>query len=168
MEGRRIDRLPRGEYFTLHPKGFATAPNVGTPVAVPDFALPAARNDFTAGPFACLLKETKQTTDNTKAVFTCTLPTGKASAWWNPSRIGVKEPGGKEFANAEKSKRDVIFPGDTKIVVGVQIAKSVVDMQFATLQVLWRDALAESLLTPVNVTDWTLNVDPAKTEAANK
>ena len=55
-----------------------------------------------------------------------------------------------------------------KFTVIFEIPANVVDMQFATLQVLWRDTLAESTLTPIALEPWKFELDPAKTAEANK
>ncbi len=154
--------------ITLQPKGFYVGSNTGTPVKAPDFALPASVNDFTAGPFACKLNNVKQETKETAAVFACTY-NGTGVGIVEPKRIGVREPGGKEFANAaRKVPRDVLLPGDTaKFTLIFEIPANVADMQFATLQVLWRDALAESTIKPVALEPWTFEIDAAKTAAEN-
>jgi hypothetical protein len=154
---------------TLKLGGIYTGSNSGTTLKVPDFQLPPKANDFAVGPFSCKLLDTKQTTDLTTARFACKY-NGTGLGIVEPKRVGVKEPGGQEYANAaRKSPRDVLLPGDTsKFSVEFQIPKSVVDMQFATLQVLWRDAFAETALTPVAVADWTFALDPDATAAANK
>jgi hypothetical protein len=154
--------------FTLKPAGFYTAPNTGTVVPAPDFQLPPSNNEFTSGPFNCKLKESKQETKETGATFTCTY-NGKGIGIVDSSRIGVKVEG-KEFANdARKPPRDVLFPGDTTKVTAVfHVDPKVADMQFATMQVLWRDALSESTMTPAPLADWAFTLDAAKTADANK
>jgi hypothetical protein len=161
--GLHVDRV------TLQPKGFYVGSNTGTPLKAPEFQLPASANDFTTGPFTCKLNNVKQETKETAAAFACTY-NGAGVGIVEPKKIGVREPGGKEFANAaRKVPRDVLLPGDTsKFTVIFEIPASVVDMQFATLQVLWRDALAESTLAPVALADWAFELDAAKTAEANK
>ncbi|MDP2312077.1 MAG: hypothetical protein Q8P41_04170 [Pseudomonadota bacterium] len=157
------------ESVTLQPKGFYVGSNTGTPLRAPEFQLPASVNDFTTGPFSCKLNDVKQETKTTAAAFACTY-NGKGVGIVEPKKIGVREPGGKEFANAaRKVPRDVLLPGDvSKFTVVFEIPASVVDMQFATLQVLFRDALAESILTPVALADWKFELDAAKTAEVNK
>ena len=155
--------------FSLQPKGAYIGSNSGTPVAAPEFALPASRNDFTAGPFSCKLGAVEQKTDKTAAAFACVY-NGKGLGIVEPARIGVKEPGGQEYANvARKAPRDVLLPGDTsKFTVWFEIPANVVDMQFAKLQILFRDAFAESTLAPVALEDWKFEIDAEKTAKANK
>lgn len=161
--GLHVDRV------TLQPKGFYVGSNTGTPVKAPEFQLPASVNDFSTGPFTCKLNNVKQETKETAAAFACTY-NGKGIGLVEPKKIGVREPGGKEFANAaRKVPRDVLLPGDTsKFTVVFEVPASVADMQFATLQVLWRDALAESTLAPVPLADWAFELDTAKTAKANE
>ncbi len=154
---------------SLQITGLWSGPNVGTALAVPDFALPPSRNDFTSGPFTCKISKHSQSTDQTAAVYTCTY-NGAGAGIVEPSHISVRAPNGQVFANDEKNeKRQLLLPGDTsKFSVSFRIPAQVVDMQFATLQMVWNDALAETTLSPVALTDWTLVLDEAATTAANK
>ena len=155
--------------FTFKPRGFYSAPDTGEPVSVPEFQLPPSQNDFTSGPFACKLKDTKQATDETTAAFACTYD-GKGIGIVDAARMAVKVPDGKEFANAaRKPPRDILLPGEsTKVVATFRVDAKVVDMQFATLQVLWRDTLSESPMKPVALEDWAFQLDPARTAEANE
>lgn len=161
--GYHVDKM------TLHPTGFYAGLNAGTPVKAPDFQLPASVNDFTAGPFSCKLGNLSQETKLTNAAFACTY-NGKGVGIVESKRIGVREPGGKEFANEKHgAARDLVLPGETsKFTVTFAIPAKVVDMQFATLNVLWRDALSESKMEPLALSDFEFYVDPEATLKENE
>lgn len=155
--------------MSLQLTGIYAAAAKGAPVEAPPFVLPASTNEFTAGPYTCKLKNVDLKTDHSAAAFACDY-NGMGLGIVEPSRIGVREPGGQEFANVARSApRDVLLPGDTsKFTVWFEIPAKVADMQFATLTVLFRDALTESPLTPVPLPDWAFTLDEAATKAANK
>ena len=161
--GYHVDKM------TIHPSGFYAGSNVGKAVKAPDFQLPASVNDFTAGPFACKLANVKQETKQTHAAFACTY-NGKGLGIIESKRIGVREPGGKEFANAKHGAgRDLVLPGETsKFTAVFEIPAKVVDMQFATLNVLWRDALSESTMQPLALSDFEFYLDPEATVKENE
>ncbi len=156
------------DQMTLQPKGFYSAPQEGKPLGAPDFTLPASVNDFKAGPYACKLTAVDQKTDHTAASFAC-LYSGEGLGIVEPSRVGVRAPNGQEFANAaKKAPKDILLPGDTsKFTLWFEIPAKVVDMQFATLQIVWRDALTESPLTSVPLADWAFTLDAELTKSAN-
>lgn len=145
------------------------APIPGKAPGLADFALPAAKNDTSAGPFTCTLEKVKQKTDDTSAGFACQY-TGKGLAIVEPDRISVRAPNGQEYANAAKhSPREILLPGEVaKFTVTAKIPAKVADMQFATLQVVWHDALQESPATSVGLTTWAFQLDPNLTAEKNK
>jgi hypothetical protein len=154
------------DQFTLKPGGIYQASNTGTAVKAPDFALPASVNDFTAGPYSCHLDGLKKETDETSAKFACTY-NGSGVGIIEPRRIGLKTESGKEYANeAKKNGRELLLSGETAKFAAV-FHVTEVDMQFAPLTVLFRDALTESALTAVALPDWKFVLDPEATAKAN-
>lgn len=152
--------------FTLKPAGIYVASNTGTAVKTPDFGLPASNNDFTAGSYSCHLDGLKKETDETSVKFACTY-NGTGVGILEPRRIGVKTESGQEYANeAKKNGRELLLTGDTAKFNAV-FHVTEVDMQFAKLTVLFRDALTESTLSAVPLADWKFVLDPEATAKAN-
>ncbi len=59
------------EKLQLELNGFYKIPANGKVVEAPEFQLPPANNDFTAGPFKCTLEKSKEETQETSALFNC-------------------------------------------------------------------------------------------------
>lgn len=154
--------------FSLELGGFYEANNVGTVLAAPDFTLPVASNSFTAGGFACDLKDASKESQETTASFVCTY-TGSGVGYVDARKATMKVPSGQEFANARtKGEREVVLPG-AQVKVLVQFKDpDVVDMQMVSLQVAWHDAFSEAALTPIPAGTVAFTVDAAATAAANK
>ncbi|MSP55307.1 MAG: hypothetical protein EXR69_06860 [Myxococcales bacterium] len=146
-----------------------SAPNTATPATVPDFPLPPTRNDFSVEGWSCKVLEHKQNTDLTQVQFACTY-TGKGLGLIEPSHLSVKAPNGQTFANlAKKARREIVMAGETaKFPLEITMPKSVCDMQFATLQVVFNDAIGESALSAVILPDWAFTVDAPATKEANR
>lgn len=154
--------------FMLELGGFYTANNVGTAIPVQDFALPVAANSFTAGSFACNLKDSSQESQETNATFTCTY-SGSGLGYIDPRKVAMRVPSGQEFANAKtKGDREVLLPGGVAKFQVVFKDPDVVDMQKVSLQLVWRDAFAETPLTPIPAASWAFTLDAAATAEANE
>lgn len=149
-------------------KAIFRANSDGTAIPGPDFQLPAARNDFEAGPFYCELVNAKLTTDATGADFSCTYK-GTGVGYIDAGKLGVRIPSGQLFANANTTaKKHVLLPGDkAKILAVFKIEAHIIDMQFATMWVMWNDTFREAYPEPVAVTPWAFAYDEAKTKDQN-
>jgi len=154
--------------FSVEMKGFMRAPLDGKPHQAPDFQLPAAANNFDAGPFACKLLGVKQETKETVAKFECKYK-GKEIGFVDSSRLSFAIENGQKFANQDrKAGPRLMFPGDSiKFNAVAKIPAKVVDMQFATLQVVWGESFIESKLVPIEVPTLEFELDAAKTAEAN-
>lgn len=140
----------------------------GTPLPAADFQLPAARNDFAAGPFSCELVNSKLTTDSTGADFQCTYK-GTGVGYIDAGKLGVRIPSGQMFANANTTaKKHVLLPGDkVKLLAVFKIEAHIIDMQFATMHVVWNDTFREAYPQAVAIEPWKFSFDEAKTKDQN-
>ncbi|MBN93126.1 MAG: hypothetical protein CL928_03525 [Deltaproteobacteria bacterium] len=151
--------------FSLQFDALQRVASKGEAVKVPEFQLPASVNSFEAGPFSCSLKgKVTQETDLTKAKFLCTY-NGEQVGFIDPTRVALRIPSGQEFANTNnKAKRKLLQSGDKMpVVVSYVVERKVVDMQFAILQLDWRDAFSESPAVPMAVGGVELSYDADKT-----
>lgn len=137
-------------------------------VAIPNFKLPASVNDVSGGNFKIeLIKITKETKE-TKAVFKVTY-LGKGYGLIDPNKIGVKIDNGQEFANAKKQNASLLAPGESdKFETLFTIPGKVADMQFANMEILWRNAFSESDLQKLEGLTIDIKIDEGKTAAKNK
>ncbi len=158
------------EEFSFSPAGFALiSVDDGKVVKADDFQLPASTNTQEAGNFSINLKKLKQETKETWARFEITYK-GEGYGIVDPSRISVTVEGGQKFANDNrKSKNIVLEKGDDKTISAIfHIPAKVVDMQFATLQVNWNDALVETKAVGFEVDGTvTFELDEALTKEKN-
>jgi len=154
--------------FSIQLDGFYSAAAVGEPIKAPDFTLPATNNNFDAGPFSCNLKGLKQETKETVAQFSCTY-NGEAIGFIDPTQLGVRIESGQEFANVDrKAASKLLEPGDKHTFKAVfTIEYKIVDMQFATMFVVWRDTFSESALEEVDMGEVAFELDEAKTAEKN-
>ncbi len=134
-----------------------------------DFQLPPNAKDFTTGPFNCTLLKTEQETQSTWAKFSCKY-NGQKIGFINPAKCVVKLPDGKEFASTNlKSKAEMMLPGEeSKFTAEFQIQAKTADMQFTTMNIVWKDAFSESVAKPLATHKATFEVDATKTAAKNK
>lgn len=136
-------------------------------VAAPDFKLPASQNDFTAGPFTVTLEKVKKETPRTDAKFNVKY-TGEKVAIFEPSKVAMKMPDGKEYANYHSDKNPKLLKTDAEsfTVAWKDIPKTSGDMQFAEMIILWRDAFKE--VTPVKMGVTTITIEFDKETTATK
>lgn len=134
-----------------------------------DFQLPPNTKDFTAGQFSCSLLKTEQQTQSTWARFSCKY-NGQKIGFVNPAKCVVKIPDGREFATANlKSKSELFVPGDeSKFTAEFQIPGKITDMQFTTMNIVWKDAFSETTATPLATQKAQFKIDEAKTGIKNK
>ena len=152
--------------FAMKLGGFYRVSSDGEVQEAPDFQLPAARNDFEAGPFKCnLAKKVSQETKETKADFECRY-SGDAIGWLDSASLGVAIPDGTEFANDDKKpKKTMLKPGDKGSFSAIfHIEYKITDMQFTTMMIKWRNTFAQSKARPLDIEE----VDFEKDEALTK
>ncbi len=157
------------EKLTFIPNGFYSVPLEGKTQTTPDFKLPASANDFSAGSFKCVVDKIDKETKETKAVFKCVY-NGKNVGIVDPNQIVVKLKSGQEYANDNREdKPALLFSGDDiKITAKFHVPGKVEDMQFANMDVVWKNTFKESELIPLQLKPTDFVLDPGLTAGKNK
>lgn len=137
------------EKFTIEFKGIYKASAGGKGYSIPNFELPATKNDFTVENFTCSLKKADLKTDKSVAKFECVYA-GDGVGIINPMKASALMPNGKENANTKKNQPMVIEKGrkDDFTLVYPEIAGAG-DMQLKGIQIKWNETLRESKLLPI-------------------
>jgi len=115
-------------------------------IAVPDFKLPPAQNEFKAENFTCTLGKLSKESDKTEAKFKCAY-NGNKIGFIFPNKVSVKMPDGSEHANAKsKSKVIMLLKGETDDITlkweRMEGGKAM-DMQKVDMMVKWNDTFSE-------------------------
>jgi hypothetical protein len=120
----------------------------------PNFQLPPSLNTFATGAFVCNLLAQKKETQETWVKFICTY-TGENAGLIDPNKAVIKLENNQEFANGKSNaKPTVLFKGEEdKFTLYFYVPASITDMQFANMQVVWRNTFVDC---PVN------SIDPIK------
>ena len=156
------------ESLSIALKGFYRISVKGKVQEAPDFRLPAEQNTFTAGNFECNLLKVSQETQKTAAQFQYTYNGDKVGIV-DPSKLVVRIENGTEYANANrKSKINLLEPGDSKkFTAWFLIPGKILDMQFATMYIVWKDTFIESSKIPISTPSVNFVLDPGLTEGKN-
>ncbi len=135
----------------------------------PSFHLPVNQNQFSADNFVVQMKNIKKETDQTVVKFECTY-TGDKVAVISPSNTVMLTSDGKEWANAKSDmKPKVLQPGEkTTFTLVWEIPGSIVDMQFAEMDIIWKNTFAESSYNEIVFKTKTINIDQLKTDQKKK
>ena len=114
-------------------------------VETPNFIVPATKNSFSTGDFNVVLKKYTASTKEAKAVFECTY-TGSKIAVVNPSLLSIQAKRKKTdelvvYANDNKKSEPTPLKNGEKLKITAvfHIQGKIVDMQFATMEILWND-----------------------------
>ncbi len=114
-------------------------------IKTPNFTIPATKNSFKTGDFNVVLKKYSASTKEAKAIFECTY-TGPSIAVVNPAHLSVTAKNRKTdevvvYANDNKKhKPTALKNGDkVKITAVFHIPGRIVDMQFATMEIIWNE-----------------------------
>lgn len=161
----------RQTQFSYETAGFSRVPVDGTVASAEDFQLPASRNNFQAGEFSVVLKSYKATTDEAKAVFEVTY-NGDKIGLVNGANLSVRAKRNKSedevvFANDNKnSDIELLRKGDkAKFDAVFHIEGRIVDMQFATMYIVWNNTFVESEALPLEAGSIPITWDEALTNA---
>jgi hypothetical protein len=138
-------------------------------VVAPDFKLPASQNEFKAGDFTITLEKAKKETARTDAKFNVKY-TGSKIAIFEPNKVAMKMPDGKEYANYHSDKKAQLLNTDdvSFTVAWKDIPKTSGDMQFAEMIILWRDAFKETIPVKLPAQTITITFDKDLTETKGK
>lgn len=156
--------------FSADMSGLYRIPMDGEPAVAENFKLPASSNNMTAGNFKIVLKKFDASTKEAKAVFECTY-TGDKVALVDGTNISVSaiRKNSEEkvvYANDnKKSKVQILNPGDkVKVTAVFHIPGKIVDMQFATMYVIWGDTFVETEAIPMDAFVFNLEMNEAMTQ----
>ncbi|OFZ43065.1 MAG: hypothetical protein A3D92_06165 [Bacteroidetes bacterium RIFCSPHIGHO2_02_FULL_44_7] len=161
----------RQEQFSYETGGFYKVPVDGTVIQADDFQLPASRNNMEAGNFKIELKSYKASTAEAKASFEVTY-NGDKIALVNSANLSVR-------AKRNKSEDEVVFANDNKkgdielmrkgdkikFDAVFHIEGRIVDMQFATMYIIWNNTFVESEAFPMEAGSIPCSWDPGLTNA---
>lgn len=150
--------------YTLKINSVFRAKPIGAALSVPNFKLPAAKNDFTAGNFKCSLKKQVRKTDVTDIAFDCNY-SGSKLGLVDPGKVSLRMPNGREYANMHSTKRPLLLEGgstDDFSLVWKKIPVSDGDMQFVDMQILFGEAFQEVALDKLTDQTVTMEVDKSK------
>jgi hypothetical protein len=145
----------------------------GTPLAVPDFKLPATVNSFQAGAFNCTMIKIKKETDETAVKFDCIYNGDKIGVFY-PAKTVVRLDNGtnQEFAMIKSDAKPILFltKGQADdFTLSYFIEGKVADMQFANMSILWKESFTESALELLKTgQSIKISVDRGLTAGKNK
>jgi hypothetical protein len=155
--------------FSMKLNGFYKVPANGEVQTCPNFQLPASTNNFEPGNFKCIMTGISKETQQTQVRFSCTY-NGEDIGIIEPSKPVIKIEKGQEFANTyAKAKPAILAKGeDDKFTLYFEVPASVVDMQFATMWIVWKNTFMESIPKALTIPNVNFSVDAGMTDAKNK
>lgn len=159
------------DQFSFNMKGLGKI-NANAPTTeAPNFKLPASVNDISAGHFKIEMIKLDKETDETKVKFKVTY-LGDDYGLVDPTKLAVKteKTGETEYANT-KNKQDafLLAKGESEnFIASFKIPGKVVDMQFANMEIVWRNTFKDSKLTPLENQLIELIIDEGLTAGKNK
>ncbi len=153
------------DYFSFHPDGFYTFSSKGKNVEIEPFHLPAEKNTIEKGPFKINMLKLKKATQETVVKFEFTY-TGDKIAVLNPANCVLRTSDGKEWANIKSKDKLIILQKNEskKFTVVFQIPAKHTDMQFAEMDIVWKNTFNESELKKLNFDIQTIEIDPVKSK----
>lgn len=136
-----------------------------------DFKLPLEKPGVKAGPYDCVVPDgkIKKETDELIVRFKCRYD-GAGLGLVNPTSVQIRTEDGQLFANEDRDlDPKIVRQGDEfKFDVAARISAKIVDMQFATLHLVWNDTFREGQPVPVEVPPIELALDPGLTASKNQ
>jgi hypothetical protein len=161
--------------YTLNLNGFYKVSVNGTLAKMESFKLPAQKNELEAGNFKCkingqIIKETKVT----EVPFICSY-SGNDVAIIDQSQLVIKLETGQEYATTSRGPKiqlagndNILFPGEDKKIKAVfKVPAKITDMQFANMEIDWKNTFTESKLVPIALPAQNFEIDPGMTEGKN-
>ncbi len=140
----------------------------GNIVKMPDFQLPANKNYIEAQGVSCKLNNISKETQQTVAQFKCTYK-GNNYLIINPLKASAKIKTGQEFAPVNRKAKAKMLTKNKKKKFSLyyEIQAKIIDMQFATFNIVWHDTFRESIPKKLNEVNLNFEFDEAKTKAKN-
>jgi len=156
------------EDIDFMPGGFYTFPGEGKIIETDSFHLPATKNTIKNDVFKINMLKLKKETQETAIKFKCTY-TGDKIGIINPSQCVLRTESGKEWApENSKEKVKILQKGEkANFVLIFQIPGKITDMQFAEMDIVWKNTFSESELTPLNFDIQHINIDKNTTNKEN-
>ena len=154
--------------FDFKPGGIYTFPAKGNIINMEFFHLPPNKNQIETGPFKVNMLKLKKETKETIVKFKCTY-TGDKIAVISPSNCVLRTESGKEWATAKSNIKPIILQkNESKTFTLIfNIPGKIVDMQFAEMDIIWKNTFSESELTEHNFDIQNTQIDSTKTEENN-
>ncbi len=151
------------------PTGLYRIPKDAPTRPAPDFQLPLSQSDVEAGGFNCAVpKKIKQETDETHVKFKCRYE-GEGIGIVDPKQIQIRLEDGQKFANDDrKMDPQIVLPGDEfKFDAVFHVSAKIVDMQFATMHIVFNDTFREGQPEAIAFDPVVLELDAGMTAAQN-
>lgn len=160
----------RQRSFDYEVGGLYRIPLAGNTVEAPEFQLPANKNNFTAGNFKVVLKKYEASTREAKASFEVTY-TGDDVGLVNAANLSVRAKRNKSeeevvYANDDKKgEAEILHKGESaKFDAVFHIEGRIVDMQFATMYIIWNDTFVETKPEEIEPVMLSITVDETLTK----
>jgi len=156
------------EKYTLELGGFSILPTDVAASEGEQFQVPANTNNTEVGAFKLKLLKAEQETQETFLQFSCTY-TGSKIGIVDPSNIVLSTEKGDYANDSKRSKPFLLQDGKSKkIVATYHIEGKILDMQFATMHLLWKETFKESSLKPQEGYTFNMILDPGLTNGKNQ
>jgi len=155
--------------YTFNLDGLYKVPTGVPALEAPNFMLPPSVNEFVVGNYKVEMVGIKKLTQITTVDFKVTY-NGVGYGLVNPNKLGVKIESGQEFANARTGQKEhMLGKGESvKIVAEFKIPGKIADMQFANMEILWRDTFKESKAEKLASQTIQVEIDRGLTAGKNK
>jgi hypothetical protein len=133
------------DWFDFKPGGIFKFSSEGKSTEFEPFHLPPDRNEIVSDKFSLKMLKLKKETKETAVKFEVTY-TGDKIAIIDPSNCVIRTEKGKEWANAfTKTKPIVLQKNESdKFTVLFTIPGKITDMQFAEMDIVWKNTFRES------------------------
>ncbi len=156
------------ETFDFHPSGIYIFTEKGEITKTEPFHLPPNKNQIEAGSFKINMLKLKKETSETAVKFKFTY-TGDKVAVINTANCVLRTKDGKEWATVKsKSKPYILQKNESKSFTLIfKIPGKTTDMQFAEMDILWKNTFSESDIKELNFDIQRTNIDDVKTKEKN-
>jgi len=157
------------DLFSFQPNGIFSISSTGKVLKVEPFHLPPSKNTIEIGNFKINMLKLKKETQETIVKFECKY-TGDKIAIITPANCVLRTVNGKEWANLKsKDKKIVLQKNESKkFNVIFKIPAKSEDMQFAEMDIVWKNTFQESELKELKFDVQTIEIDKVKTDSKRK
>jgi hypothetical protein len=133
------------------------------------FFLPPSVNTFAAGTIACTMTDIKKETQETWVRFSCHY-SGENAGIIDADKAVARLENGQEFAvSRPRLKPSILMKGESdKISLYFSIPANIGDMQFANMQIDWKNTFIDSKFITLPSIPVKFNIDTVKTQTKNK